>query len=109
MALHELMTNAAKYGALSVPEGRVAVTWTLTSDGSRDHLSLTWTETGGPDVVPPARKGFGSRLIERQLPLEFDGRAVLDFAPAGLVCRLDIPLTALGWHGQDIVTGRSAS
>ncbi len=109
MALHELMTNAAKYGALSVPEGRVAVTWTLTSDGGRERLSLTWTETGGPEVVPPTRRGFGSRLIERQLPLEFDGSAEIDFAPAGLVCRLDIPLTALGWHGQDVVTGRPVS
>ena len=58
MALHELMTNAAKFGALSVPEGRVTVVWTLKPDGARERLSLTWTETGGPEVAPPTRKGF---------------------------------------------------
>ncbi|KQO93387.1 MULTISPECIES: sensor histidine kinase [unclassified Methylobacterium] len=109
MALHELMTNAAKFGALSVPEGRVTVVWTLKPDGARERLSLTWTETGGPEVAPPTRRGFGSRLVERQLPLEFDGNAAIDFAPTGVVCRLDIPLTPLGWHGQEIVTGRPGS
>lgn len=107
MALHELMTNAAKYGALSVPGGRVSVTWTLSRDEGRDRLALTWAETGGPEVVPPTRKGFGSRLIERQLPLEFDGSAAIDFAPGGVVCRLDIPLAAPGWHGQEIVARRA--
>jgi len=108
MALHELMTNAAKYGALSVPEGRVGVSWTLEPEGSGERLDLVWTETGGPPVAPPARRGFGSRLIERQLPLEFDGSADLTFAPTGVICRLRIPLTALGWHGQERVTGRVA-
>ncbi|GJD31181.1 hypothetical protein PMNALOAF_2434 [Methylobacterium adhaesivum] len=106
MALHELMTNAAKYGALSVPEGRVAVTWTLTAMADeRQELALTWEESGGPEVAPPTRKGFGSRLIERQLPLEFDGTAEIDYRSAGVVCRLRIPLTALGWMGQDAMTG----
>ena len=108
MALHELMTNAAKYGALSVPEGRVGVCWTLEPTQAGERLELVWTETGGPPVAPPTRKGFGSRLIERQLPMEFDGSADLDFASGGVICRLRIPLTALGWHGQEQVTGRAA-
>ncbi len=88
MALHELMTNAAKYGALSVPEGQVAVTWSLNDgDEGRQQLDLLWEERGGPTVTPPTRKGFGSRLIERQLPMEFDGSAVITYArgasPAG--------------------------
>ncbi|SDA12511.1 PAS domain S-box-containing protein [Methylobacterium sp. UNC378MF] len=102
MALHELMTNAAKYGALSTPEGQVAVTWSLRDlDVGRQQLDLLWEERGGPAVTPPTRKGFGSRLIERQLPLEFDGSAALTYAPAGLTCQLHIPLTQLGWVGQE--------
>lgn len=109
MALHELMTNAAKYGALSVPAGRVAVVWSLSSsETGRAHLSLSWAESDGPAVAPPTRKGFGSRLIERQLPLEFDGSAVITYAPTGVTCQLEIPLTELGWLGQDIVDGRTA-
>ncbi len=108
MALHELMTNAAKYGALSVPEGRVAVTWTLGDrEDGRHRLDLAWEERGGPPVVPPTRRGFGSRLIERQLPMEFDGSAALAFDPAGVSCRMTIPLTPLGWVGQDAVAARS--
>jgi two-component sensor histidine kinase len=109
MALHELMTNAAKYGALSVPEGQVAVTWTLQDlDQGRQRLDLVWEERGGPAVEPPTRKGFGSRLIERQLPMEFDGSAVIDFAATGVTCRLEIPLTILGWVGQETVEGARA-
>jgi len=109
MALHELMTNAAKYGALSVPEGRVHVTWSVEPlpDG-RQSLDMLWEEQGGPEVAPPTRKGFGSRLIERQLPLEFDGSAQIDYRGAGVVCRLQVPLTALGWMGQDVIEGQPA-
>ena len=105
MALHELMTNAAKYGALSVPDGRVSVHWSLIRIEEGERLDLTWTESGGPAVEEPSRRGFGSRLIERQLPMEFDGSAVLTFPPSGVVCRLEIPLTTLGWHGQAVVQG----
>jgi PAS domain S-box-containing protein len=109
MALHELMTNAAKYGALSAPEGRVAVTWSLDDmEDGRQRLALTWDERGGPPVAPPTRRGFGSRLIERQLPLEFDGSAALTFAPTGVSCRMTIPLTPLGWVGQDAIAARLA-
>ncbi|MDP4026960.1 HWE histidine kinase domain-containing protein [Methylobacterium sp. NEAU 140] len=109
MALHELMTNAAKYGALSVSEGQVAVTWSLHGmDDRRQQLDLCWEERGGPAVSPPTRKGFGSRLIERQLPMEFDGSAVITYAPEGVVCRLEVPLTQLGWVGQEAIEGRQA-
>jgi PAS domain S-box-containing protein len=109
MALHELMTNAAKYGALSVPEGQVAVTWSLQDIAEgRQQLDQAWEERGGPKVMPPTRKGFGSRLIERQLPLEFDGGAAITYAPEGVVCRLQIPLTPLGWVGQDAIEGQHA-
>ncbi|XYD11548.1 HWE histidine kinase domain-containing protein [Methylobacterium sp. NMS12] len=109
MALHELMTNAAKYGALSTPEGQVAVTWSLHDrDDDRQQLDLFWEERGGPTVAPPTRKGFGSRLIERQLPLEFDGSAAITYAPTGVTCQMRIPLTRLGWIGQETVEGPRA-
>ena len=89
LLFHELATNAAKYGALSGPEGCVEVTWTV-ADG---RLALSWRERGGPKVIPPTRRGFGSRLIERSLKGEMGGEAVLDFAEDGLVCRVTLPLS----------------
>jgi PAS domain S-box-containing protein len=88
MALHELATNAAKYGALSSPEGRVSLTWT------RDETSLTidWTESGGPPVKPPERRGFGTRLLERGLARDLNGTVALDFAPQGVHCRMTMPV-----------------
>jgi len=89
MAWHELGTNAGKYGALSVPQGRVALSWTAGPDG--DHglvLDLVWTESGGPEVKRPTRQGFGSRLLERGLSAELKGQVTVDFRPAGLVCRM---------------------
>jgi two-component sensor histidine kinase len=91
MAVHELATNAAKYGALSVPGGHVSITWTLTFDEPR-HMTLCWQEHGGPPVVPPMRKGFGTRLIERSLAHELAGEAILAYVPTGLVCTIKAPL-----------------
>jgi two-component sensor histidine kinase len=88
MVFHELATNAAKYGALS-DSGRLSVTWSV--DAS-DDLSLDWRETGGPPASPPARKGFGSRLIERSITGELQGRIQLDYATTGLSCRFTVPL-----------------
>jgi PAS domain S-box-containing protein len=90
MALHELSTNAAKYGALSSPDGRVGLEWTLPGE---DRLVIEWRESGGPRVEPPARRGFGFRMIERALAADLAGGAQLDFAPGGLVCRIDASLT----------------
>jgi two-component sensor histidine kinase len=81
LVIHELSTNAAKYGALSVDHGRVSVRWTL--DGAR--VSLAWQESGGPSVSPPASKGFGSVLIERAFPAGAAAVSRSDFRPDGLV------------------------
>jgi len=88
MAFHELATNAAKYGALSNDRGQVRLGWTV-EDG---RLRLAWREQAGPTVRPPSRKGFGSRLIERGLAHELDGRVQLRFADDGVVCEIDMPL-----------------
>ena len=91
MALHELCTNAAKYGSLSAAEGRVSIAWQEEWSGESRQLRLEWRESQGPHVMPPTRRGFGSRLIERQLAREFGGEVTLDFDPAGVVCRIVIP------------------
>ena len=91
MALHELCTNAAKYGALSLPSGRVSIRWWEEETVEGRVLRLVWRERGGPPVLPPTRRGFGSRLIERQLAREFGGQVVLDFEPGGVVCTMAIP------------------
>jgi two-component system, chemotaxis family, CheB/CheR fusion protein len=91
MALHELATNAVKYGALSNGSGGVSVAWELVDDGCGRRLTFIWREAGGPHVEPPQRKGFGSMLINRALVSE-DGAARLDFAPEGVICTLDIKL-----------------
>jgi PAS domain S-box-containing protein len=87
LALHELATNAAKYGALSVPDGRVAIVWSLEGNGS-DRLRLRWQEAGGPTVTPPTRKGFGSRLIESLLAAELNGEVQVSYEPSGLICEV---------------------
>ena len=93
LMLHELSTNAAKYGALSTSEGRVALDWSILSvPGRPDGLRLVWRETGGPAVTLPARKGFGSWVIERGLIDQVGGTISLDYAPSGLVCTLEAPL-----------------
>ena len=92
MALHELCTNAIKYGALSNDTGTVHLTWwTGGADGTR--LYLRWEERGGPSVVPPSRRGFGTRLIERTLAQDLQGTVSLEFAPSGVVCTLTSPLS----------------
>ena len=89
LVLHELATNAAKYGALSLPQGRVKVVWS--SQGGQ--LCLLWQETGGPPLAgPPHRMGFGSRLVERTLRHQLRGRARFDWLPEGLHCTLTLPL-----------------
>jgi len=97
MVVHELATNAAKYGALSTPEGRLQVHWTVErrdadAGQAADRVTLTWQERGGPPVVAPERRGFGSRLIERSTS-ELDGEGQLEFDPAGLRYWITIPLS----------------
>jgi two-component sensor histidine kinase len=91
MAFHELATNAAKYGALSVPSGRVVIRWSITDGGAR-QLTIRWEERNGPRVSPPRTRGFGSRLIERSLAAELGGEVHLTYDPAGVVCTLKAPL-----------------
>jgi two-component sensor histidine kinase len=93
LAVHELASNAAKYGALSRPEGRVELGWTVL-DG---RLGLSWRESGGPLVVPPTRRGFGSRLIENALCRDLDGQTRLEFAPEGVRCSITALLAQV--HG----------
>jgi PAS domain S-box-containing protein len=86
MALHELCTNAVKYGALSNAEGRVEVTWTIAEAKDGQELHLRWQERDGPPVMPPMRRGFGSRLIEQGLAHDLAGEVETDYAVTGLVC-----------------------
>ncbi|MFN3523711.1 MAG: sensor histidine kinase [Phenylobacterium sp.] len=92
LVFHELVTNAAKYGALSNGHGFVDIAWTVELVGDERRLQLQWTESGGPPVDRPRRRGFGSRLLERSLGGETGGGAALDFARDGLRCSLALPL-----------------
>ena len=95
MAVHELCTNAIKYGALSNDTGRVEVRWaTSPASGGMIDLELQWTESGGPPVVAPSRRGFGTRLIERGLSAELRSKVTLDFDPGGLRCTISAKLPA---------------
>lgn len=92
LAIHELATNAVKHGALSRPEGRVAIGWARAGTREAPRLMLRWVERGGPPVQPPTRRGFGTRMIERGLAAELGGTVKIDFAPTGLVCTVEAPL-----------------
>jgi two-component sensor histidine kinase len=91
MALHELATNAAKYGALSVREGRVAITW----KAADDKFQLDWREYGGPAVTMPSKKGFGSRMIEQILASDLAGEVSLTYPASGVICRIEAELAKL--------------
>ena len=95
MALHELAVNAAKYGALSTPSGRVRVAWRR---GEPGRLRLDWEEFGGPPVKPPSRRGFGSKLIEKVLAAELRGEVRLEFPPHGVRCTMDMALDRVSAH-----------
>jgi two-component system CheB/CheR fusion protein len=99
LVLHELVTNAAKYGALSVPEGRVKVSWAIT-EGDPQHLELIWTERGGPKIDNPPKRGFGTELIERGVRFELEGETEIGVADGGLHSRIVIPV-----NPQHIIVG----
>jgi len=88
VALHELATNAVKYGALSVPAGRLLVEWWRPAQGG---LVLRWTEHGGPAVKPPTRRGFGTNVINRMIKDQLKGEVRFDWREAGLVCEITMP------------------
>ena len=91
IALHELATNAVKYGAFSNELGTIAIEWSLVRHVEGDRLILHWRERGGPPVAMPTRKGFGSWVLDRGLAHELGGQVTTQFAPAGFVCTIDMP------------------
>jgi PAS domain S-box-containing protein len=90
LVLHELTTNAVKYGALAVPQGRLAVEWHLS-----DSLALQWIEEGGPVSAPPQRRGFGTTVIENSIAQQLGGTVLFDWRPAGLACEIKVPAEQL--------------
>jgi two-component sensor histidine kinase len=92
MTLNELCTNTTKFGALSVPAGRVGIAWSV--DDTTQRLRLTWTETNGPPVHPPTRRSFGTRLMET-LGKQLKGEVTLAYEGSGFVYTLDVPLSSL--------------
>src|SRR5439155_25112642 len=92
MMLNELCTNTTKFGALSVPDGRVNIIWTL--DAQTERLHLTWTEKNGPEVHPPEKRGFGTRLIQT-LGKQLKGDAQLTYESTGSVCTFDVPIASV--------------
>jgi two-component sensor histidine kinase len=92
MVIHELVTNAAKHGALSSPDGRVSVSWERTSVNAAAVLTIIWSEFGGPPITAPACSGFGSKLIRDLIPHELGGTVDLNFPTDGACCRIEFPL-----------------
>ena len=95
LAIHELATNATKYGAWSVPAGSVAIDWKFAAGDGASHLLLNWIERGGPRVSPPARKGFGHLVIDDMVARALDGKVEMQFAEQGLTWTVSVPETAL--------------
>ncbi len=88
IALHELATNAAKYGSLSMVGGHVEIAWSVAADG---RLRLRWVELGGPTIVPPTHRGFGTRIVESTIG-QLKGEVRFDWRDQGLVCEIVLPL-----------------
>ncbi len=95
MALHELCTNAIKYGALSLSAGTVSIVWQIKELQNQSILHLQWTEKGGPTVMVPTHKGFGSRLVEKALAMELSGEVRIHYESSGVVCTIEAPLPRL--------------
>jgi two-component system, chemotaxis family, CheB/CheR fusion protein len=100
MILHELATNAAKYGALSTPNGTLDLNWQHEDGGGRAQIRLRWIEAGGPPVKAPSRRGFGSELIERSTIHELHGQAALNYREEGLHGELTFPWDELSRPGE---------
>ncbi len=103
MGLHELLTNAIKHGALSVPTGRVRIDWSVVPEESAKRLVLRWTESGGPPVVKPKRRGFGTLLFESILGQQMNGQVAIEYAAEGLRARIELLIS----EGDSNVSGRS--
>jgi len=96
LILHELATNAAKYGALSAQQGTVTLAWSVVFTAKGRHLKLSWTERGGPTPSTDSPRGFGTTLVTRQLEGPLGGEAAFDFRSEGLTVRLDLPIDGVG-------------
>jgi len=90
-ALHELAVNARKFGALSMPAGRVTISWSRRPQPEGDRVELCWVERKGPAVSTPVHRRFGSMIIERHLAQAINGKVQLSFPPEGVVCEIHIP------------------
>ena len=99
MVLHELVTNSAKYGALSTPRGRVCVHWGCRSNGSSQSvLTIRWQEIGGPPVRAPTRRGYGTSVICELIPYELGGAVDINYVTDGVQCRIEFPLEKVAGH-----------
>ena len=107
MVLHELTTNAAKYGAFSNRSGRVLLRWRWLQKGTHDRLAIVWREMGGPAVVSPSRSGYGTSIVRELIPFELGGEVDLIFAADGLRCRMEIPADWLNTDRPQDVTYQS--
>lgn len=95
MALHELATNAGKYGSLSSNEGSVIINWAIMGENGRRDFHMEWRESGGPPVATPIASGFGSKLISHMTEIALQGRARLDYRTEGVVWSIDAPLMCI--------------
>ena len=96
LALHELATNAAKYGALSVPDGRVAIDWEISgAETAAGRFRMRWRESGGPPVTQPVKKGFGHVVIAEMVASSLRGQVTLDYAQEGLIWAIDMPCSSV--------------
>ena len=100
LAIHELSTNALKYGALTVASGHVSISWSTERHEDKPKFVLVWREFGGPPASEPAGAGFGSRLISRVLQDDFGGTVEVSYEVSGLVCRLTAPLENLATSSE---------
>jgi two-component sensor histidine kinase len=103
--LHELVTNSAKYGALSTLSGRLSVGW----ENQDGLLTIVWVETGGPPVEKPVSRGFGTRSVIASIESQLGGQAEFDWRPEGLVCRLTVPSSSRHLIAADPVPHRAAA
>lgn len=93
MVVHELSTNAVKYGALSGDDGRIEIRWSVERHGAEDIFSIGWAEHGGPSMIAPVHRGFGTTVVTKMVEMSLDGETRLSYLPSGLTWRLDCPLT----------------
>ena len=105
LLVHELATNATKYGALSRPEGQVSIRWSIEDAGAEARFKFHWQERDGPPVTPPVRRGFGCTMLEKAAAQDFGAHPKINFAPTGLTYEIDAPLSVVA---TDSVADNSA-